>query len=85
MDGTEDGGLEAREGEIKGGGAIGVFNDGMGEFVFVFVAFLGGLRDGGATWIGKTEDFGDFVKTFADGVVSRGADDLEIGVAGHID
>ena len=57
----------------------------MGEFVFVFVAFEGGLRDGGAAGVGEAEDFGDFVEAFADGVVASGADDLEVAVAGHFD
>lgn len=33
------------------------------------VAGLGGFGDGGAAWVGKTKDFGDFIKTLADGIV----------------
>ena len=55
----------------------------MGEFVFVFVARLAGFGDGWATRVGKTEDFGDFVETFANGVVASGADDFKIVVGGH--
>lgn len=70
------GGFEAGERKIEAGD----FRD--GERVFFGVAILSVLRDFGAAGIGETEDFGDFVETFADGVVFRGADDFE-GVVGR--
>lgn len=45
----------------------------------------GGLADGRATWVGKTENFGDFIKTFADSVVASSADDFEVVMLGHSD
>lgn len=42
------------------------------------VASLGDLRDGGATWVGEAEDFGNFVKTFTDGIISSGANNFEM-------
>ena len=55
----------------------------MGETIFFGVALFGFFRDGGAAWVGETEDFGDFVERFADGVVGRCADDFEVVMAGH--
>lgn len=60
-------------------------NFGVGERIFVAVASLAEFGDGGTAWIGKTENFGDFIKTFADGIVFGGADDFKIGVGGHAD
>ncbi len=57
----------------------------MGEAVFFGVAGFGGVGDGWAAWIGKTEDFRDFVEGFADGVVEGGADDFERVGGGHIE
>ncbi len=39
--------------------------------------------DFGTAWIGKTEDFGDFVKTFANGIVFGGANNFEGIMGGH--
>ena len=80
LDGAEDGGFEAGEGEVEG-----VFCFGVGEGVFFRVAGFGGGGDGGAAGVGEAEDFGDFVEAFADGVVEGGADDVEVVVAGHAD
>ena len=55
----------------------------MRKVIFMRIAIFGGFRDRGATRVGETKDFGDFVKTFADGVVSGGADDFELVVGGH--
>ncbi len=38
-----------------------------------------------AAGIGKTEDFGDFIKTFTDSVVACGADDFELVMGGHVE
>ena len=58
---------------------------GVGEVIFAGVAMGGGCSDGGAAGVGETEDLGDLIKTFADGVVASGADDLEFVVVGHVD
>ena len=57
----------------------------MREMILLRVAVFSGLADGWAARVGKTENFGDFVETFADGVVSGGADDFELIVGLHID
>ncbi len=80
LDGSKDGGLEAREGKVER-----VRSFGMREVIFFGVALGGGVGDRRATGVGKTEDFGDFVETFADGVVKSGADDLEVERGGHFD
>lgn len=79
LDGTEHGGFESREGKIE------IWDFGVGKFVGVRVAIFGAFGDGGAAGVGKAENFGDFVETFADGVVAGGADDLELVVGGHED
>ena len=79
LDGAEDGGFEAGEGKVE----VGHF--GVGEGVFFWVTGFGGFTDGGAAGVGKTEDFGDFVEAFADGVVVGGADNLEVVVVFHVD
>ena len=38
-----------------------------------------------AAGIGKTEDFGDFVEAFADGVVASGTNNLEMIMLRHVD
>ena len=48
LNGAEDGGFEAREGEVE---AVDL---GVGEAIFGWVAFLGGFGDGGAAGVGKT-------------------------------
>ena len=57
----------------------------MREMIFLRVTVFGGLADGWAARVGKTENFGDFVETFADGVVSGGADDFKLIVSFHVD
>ena len=79
LDGAKDGGFEAREGKIKG--VIGL---GVREMIFIRVTIFGGLRNSWATRVGKAEDFGDFVKTFADGVVMSGANNFEIIMFLHV-
>ena len=53
--------------------------------VFVWVAVFGGVSHRWATRVGKTEDFGDLIEAFADGVVSGGADNFEVIMALHVD
>ena len=48
------------------------------------VAMEGSYGDTGATWIWKTEDFGNFVKAFANGVILGGADDIKLIMTWHI-
>ena len=52
--------------------------------VFIWVALLGFLGDVWAARVGKTENLGDFIKTFTNGVVAGGADDFEMIVALHV-
>ena len=79
LNGAEDGGFKAGEGEVEAGDL------GVGEVIFFGVAFGCGSGDGGAAGVGETEDFGDFVEAFADGVVQGGADDVEVVVLLHFD
>ena len=60
-------------GDFKGG-AVG-FGD----------VAVGGGGNVGTARVGKTEDFGDLIEAFADGVVAGGADNVEMVVFGHID
>lgn len=53
--------------------------------IAVFVAIFGQFCDIWSARIGKSEDFCDLVKAFADGVVARGADNFEVIVAFHVD
>ncbi len=53
--------------------------------IFLRVARFGGFGDGGAAGVGKTEDFGNLVKAFANGVIARGADNFELVRRFHID
>ena len=79
LDGAEDGGFETTEGKVE---TVDVWNR---QMIFVRVTLEGGLSNGGAAWIGETEDFGDFVEDFADGVVTSAADNMEIVVVSHVD
>lgn len=49
-----------------------------------FVAFERGASNSGATWVGKSENFGDFIENFADGVIASAADDMKVVVVLHI-
>lgn len=79
LDGAEHGSFEPREGKIE------VRNLGMRQFVGFGVAILSAFGDRGAAGVGQTEDFGDLVETFADGIVAGGADDLKLVMGGHVD
>ena len=57
----------------------------MGKGIFLRVAGFGGFSNGGTTWVGKTEDFGDLVKAFADSVVFAAADNLKMIMLRHAD
>ena len=62
MNGAEDGGFETRKGEVK------ILDSRVGEFVFIGVSLFGCFSNRWTTRIWETEDFGDFVEAFADGV-----------------
>lgn len=79
LDSAENGGFDAAKGEIE---AVDFWN---WEMIFVWVALLDLFGDVWAARVGKAENFGDFVKTFAYGVVTRAADDFEMIVAFHVD
>ena len=51
----------------------------MGNFA------VGSLSNSGTTRVGKAKDFGDFIKTFADGVIAGGADDFKMVMLLHKD
>ena len=78
LGGAENGGFETGKRKIK------TVNFGVRKGVFVAVAMFGELADLRAAWIGETKDFGNFVETFADGVVSGGADDVEMVMFCHV-
>ena len=58
---------------------------GVGKGIFLRVAGFGGFSDSGTTWVGKTENFGDLIETFADSVVFAAADDLKMIMLRHAD
>lgn len=78
LGGAENGGFETGKRKIK------TVNFGVREGVFVAVAMFGDLADLRAAWVGEAKDFGDFVETFTDGVISGGADDVEMVMFCHI-
>lgn len=49
-----------------------------------FVAFERGASNSGATWVGETENLGDFIEDFANSIVASAADNMKIIVALHI-
>lgn len=63
LDRAKNGGFEARKGKIE------IFNLGAGKRVFLGIATLSELTDGGAAWVGEAENFSNFVETFANSVV----------------
>lgn len=79
LDGAEHGGFESRERKVE----VGDF--GMGKFVSVRITIFGTLGNGRTAGVGKTEDFGDFVEAFADGVVASGTNNLEMIMLRHVD
>ncbi len=57
----------------------------MGKRILLRIAVFSTSGDSGTARVGKAEDLGDFVETFADGVVAGGADDFEMVVGGHVE
>ena len=55
----------------------------MGEMILLRVASFGDFGDRWATWVGKTENFGDFIKAFSDSIIFGGADNLKLLMSGH--
>ena len=78
MNSTKYCSFEAREREVQ------FIDFWVREFVFITIAIFGSVRNGWATRVGKTKDFGDLVEAFADGIVVGGADNFEIVVGGHV-
>ena len=89
LDFSQDGGFETGKTKIKaavfGFAAVWRGELGVRETVLFGVAIFGSLGDRGATRVGETENFRDLIKTFADGIVSGGADDFELVVSEHTD
>ena len=78
MDGAKDGGFETAKREVE---TVDFWN---WKLVSVGIAFECGASNSGATWVGKSENFGDFIENFADGVIASAADDMKIVVVLHI-
>ena len=78
LDGAKDGGLETTEREVE---TVDFWHR---KLIGFFVAFECGASNSGATWVGKSENFGDFIENFADGVIASAADDMKIVVVLHI-
>ena len=78
MDGAKDGGFETTEREVE---TVDFWHR---KLIGFFVAFECGASNSGATWVGKSENFGDFIENFADGVIASAADDMKIVVVLHI-
>ena len=79
LNSAQDGSFKTGKGKIKLG------NLRMRKFVLVAITSESKLGNSGPTGIGKTEDFRNLIKTFADGVVASGADNFEVIVVGHMD
>ena len=75
LNGSQNGCLEAREGEIV---LTGEFGD--GQVKGARIAEFGCLGDGRAARVGQANDFSDFIKRLADGVVLGLADELVVAV-----
>ena len=78
MDGTQNGGFETAKREVE---TVDFWN---WKLVSVGIAFECGASNSGATWVGETENFGDFIENFADGVIASATDDMKVVVALHI-
>ena len=78
LDGAKDGGFETTEREVE---TVDFWHR---KLIGFFVAFERGAINSGATWVWKSENFGDFIENFADGIVASAADDMKIVVVLHI-
>ena len=78
LDGAKDGGFETTEREVE---TVDFWHR---KLIGFFVAFERNFGNSRTTWVGETENFGDFIENFADGIVASAADDMKIVVALHI-
>ena len=78
LDGAKDGGFETTEREVE---TVDFWHR---KLIGFFVTFERNFGNSRTTWVGETENFGDFIKNFADGIVASAADDMKIVVALHI-
>ena len=78
LDGAKDGGFETTEREVE---TVDFWHR---KLIGFFVAFECGASNSGATWVGKSENFGDFIENFADGVIASATDDMKVVVVLHI-
>ena len=78
MDGAKDGGFETAEREVE---TVDFWHR---KLIGFFVAFERNFGNSGTTWVGKSENFGDFIENFADSIVASAADDMKVVVALHI-
>ena len=78
MDGAKDGGFETTEGEVE---TVDFWHR---KLIGFFVAFERNSGNSRATWVGESENFGDFIENFADSIVASATDDMKVVVALHI-
>ena len=78
MDGAKDGGFETAERKVE---TVDFWHR---KLIGFCVAFERGASNSRTTWVGKSENFGDFIENFADGIVASAADDMKVVVALHI-
>ncbi len=79
MDSAKEGGFETGERKIER----------IGEWVrkskAMRITRFSEIGDSWAAWIGKTKNFGDFIKTFTDGIVASRGDDFKMIMGRHAD
>ena len=79
MDGAKEGGFETRKRKVEG----------IGEWVrknkAMRIARFGETGNSWTAWIGKTKNFGDFIKTFTDGIIASRGDNFKMIVGRHAD
>lgn len=78
LDGAKDGGFKTAEREVE---TVDFWHR---KLIGFFVAFECDFGNSGTTWVGESENFGDFIENFADSIVASAADDMKIVVALHI-
>ena len=78
LDGAKDGGFETAEREVE---TVDFWHR---KLIGFFVAFERNFSNSRTTWVGKSENFGDFIENFADSIVASAADNMKIIVALHI-
>lgn len=78
LDGAKDGGFETTEREVE---TVDFWHR---KLIGFFVAFERNFGNSGTAWVGKSENFGDFIENFADSIIASAADDMKVVVALHI-